>query len=46
MTKRFDQMTKREKANAVRAIVRDVAAALKSPPGDPRRKGKSRGRGR
>lgn len=45
MKKPFDQMTKREKANAVRVTVRDLAAALTAPPGDPRRKGKSGGRG-
>ncbi|MDI1365815.1 MAG: hypothetical protein PSX79_13310 [bacterium] len=45
MTKPADQMTKREKALAVRAMVQRVAAALTAPPGDPRRNGKSRGRG-
>lgn len=45
MKKPFDQTTKRKNANAVRVIVRDLAAALTAPPGDPRRKGKSRERG-
>jgi len=46
MTKPFNQMTKREKALAVRATVQRLAAAWTAPPDDPSRKGNSRGRGR
>jgi hypothetical protein len=44
MTGPVDELTNLEKALAVRVVVVVVAATLKSPPGDPRRKVKSKER--